>query len=153
MPAEMYDGQPLAEAQFQARSRAIKAAKARKATIVKATKAMKKVSARMVKRKWFQEVSDNAWSSASACPLVKNKAGKIVSKKMSDNGKKNPWIASCNAAKQALHITGFVKIKNGSAVYKKAIEIYRDVYGYICGRHRDLQGFFSADQLALMKIG
>jgi hypothetical protein len=115
MPAEMYDGQPLAEAQFQARSRAIKAAKARKATIVKATKAMKKVSARMVKRKWIAKGD-----------LVKNKAGKIVSKKMSDNGKKNPWIASCNAAKQALHITGFVKIKNGSAVYKKAIEIYRD---------------------------
>merc|ERR1712146_312221 len=39
--------------------------------------------------------------------LVKNKSGKIVSRKKSMGGKKNSWIVACNKARAALKIKGF----------------------------------------------
>merc|ERR1712113_695977 len=61
--------------------------------------------------------------------LIKNKAGKIVSKKASANGKKNyarirGWTKAVQQAKKALGITGFVpvggKTAQGKALYAKA---------------------------------
>merc|ERR1719502_597616 len=52
--------------------------------------------------------------------LMKSKRGKIVSSKKSALGKKNKWIAACNAARKALKIKGFSPIKKGTALYKKA---------------------------------
>merc|ERR1719446_429012 len=52
--------------------------------------------------------------------LVKSKSGKIVSKKMSLKGKKSKWIAAVSKARKELKVKGFVAIKKGSALYKKA---------------------------------
>merc|ERR1712139_247533 len=62
--------------------------------------------------------------------LVKNKNGKIVSKKAQATGKalyakfaKN-WISAVQKARKALGVKGFVAIKKGSPLYKKAKEFY-----------------------------
>merc|ERR1719407_243041 len=62
--------------------------------------------------------------------LVRNKAGKIVSKKASAAAKKNfsttvgPWMQACKKARAALKIKGFVAIKKGTPFYIKAKEFY-----------------------------
>merc|ERR1719217_868552 len=60
----------------------------------------------------------------TAASLTKNKHGKVVSKKRSAFGKKSPWIAAVAKARKALGLKGFVAIKKGSALYKKAQEFY-----------------------------
>merc|ERR1719428_285422 len=62
--------------------------------------------------------------------LVKNKNGRIVSKKSQAKGKalyakfaKN-WISAVQKARKALGVKGFVAIKKGSPLYKKAKEFY-----------------------------
>merc|ERR1719443_1990670 len=57
--------------------------------------------------------------------LMKSKSGKIVSSKKSALGKKNKWIAACNAARKALKIKGFSPIKKGTALYKKVKSLYK----------------------------
>merc|ERR1712193_432216 len=64
--------------------------------------------------------------------LMKNKTGKIVSKKMSALAKKRfsqtvgPWMQACKKARAALKIKGFVAIKKGSPLYVKAKEFYKN---------------------------
>merc|ERR1719443_1169667 len=57
--------------------------------------------------------------------LMKSKSGKIVSAKKSALGKKSKWIAAVNKARKALGVKGFVAIKKGSALYKKAKSLYK----------------------------
>merc|ERR1719453_2122735 len=62
--------------------------------------------------------------------LVENKRGKIVSKKSAAHGKKQfanikGWTAAVQKARKALGVKGFVAIKKGSALYKKAKELYQ----------------------------
>merc|ERR1719262_581443 len=62
--------------------------------------------------------------------LMKSKSGKIVSKKAHARGVKvfqkhlKPWHTAVMKARKALGAKGFVAIKKGSALYKKAKEIY-----------------------------
>jgi hypothetical protein len=62
--------------------------------------------------------------------LMKNKAGKVVSRKASANSKRRmgktigPWIAAVVKARKALGIKGFVAIKKGTAYYNKAKAFY-----------------------------
>merc|ERR1711907_337094 len=62
--------------------------------------------------------------------LVKNKNGRIVSKKALAKGKAlyaefaKPWISAVQKARKALGVKGFVAIKKGSPLYKKAKEFY-----------------------------
>merc|ERR1712072_1047113 len=61
--------------------------------------------------------------------LMRNKNGKIVSKKASANGKKayariKGWTAAVGKARKALNVKGFVAVKKGTALYKKAKEFY-----------------------------
>merc|ERR1719450_1457298 len=62
--------------------------------------------------------------------LMKNKDGKIVSKKMSAAAKKRfastvgPWMKAVKKARAALKLKGFVAIKKGSPLYIKAKEFY-----------------------------
>merc|ERR1719464_2423521 len=93
--------------------KAMKAPKAMKA--MKAMKAVKKVSAKLAKRRTGLSKSD----------LVKNKSGKVVSKKLSLKGKNSPWIAAVAAARKALGVKGFCAIKKGSALYNKAKALYK----------------------------
>merc|ERR1712025_103919 len=60
----------------------------------------------------------------TAKDLTKNKNGKVVSKKQSALGKKNPWTQAVAKARKALKITGFAAIKKGTPLYAKAKEFY-----------------------------
>ena len=58
-----------------------------------------------------------------------NKNGKIVSKKASANGKKayariKGWTVAVTKARKALGVKGFVAVKKGTPLYKKAKEFY-----------------------------
>ena len=57
--------------------------------------------------------------------LVKNKNGKVVSKKKSLRMKNNKWAAALVKARKQLKIKGFAPIKKGSALYKAAKSIYK----------------------------
>merc|ERR1719444_147913 len=62
--------------------------------------------------------------------LVKNKNGKIVSKKSLAHGKKaysniKTWTVAVQKARKALGLKGFVAIKKGTPFYKKAKEFYQ----------------------------
>merc|ERR1712093_794822 len=106
--------------------KAMKAAKAMKAMkAMKAKKAMKKVSARLAKRHAFAGKITKTVGGLSKTDLVKNKSGKVVSKKRSALSKKSPWIAACNAARKALGVKGFCAIKKGSPLYNKAKALYK----------------------------
>merc|ERR1712057_136892 len=60
-----------------------------------------------------------------ASDLIKNKNGKVVSKKASAKSKKSPWIAAVTAARSALKLKGFVAVKKGSPLYAKAKSLYK----------------------------
>merc|ERR1712086_1170090 len=65
--------------------------------------------------------------------LMKNKRGKVVSKKSSASGKRafaniKGWVSSVIAARKALDVTGFVAINGkssqGKALYAKSKALY-----------------------------
>merc|ERR1711865_764858 len=60
-----------------------------------------------------------------ASDLLKNKNGKVVSKKRSAQGKKNVWIIAVKKARAALKIKGFCAIKKGTPLYAKAKEFLK----------------------------
>merc|ERR1719408_97072 len=62
---------------------------------------------------------------------MKSKSGKIVTKKQHAAGKKayaniKGWTMAVQKARKELGVKGFVAVKKGSALYKKAKEIYAD---------------------------
>ena len=107
-------------------AKAMKAMKAMAA--MKAMRAMKKKSVskiakgRLAKVLVFRGTKEKTVGGMTASSLTKNKSGKVVSKKKSAMGKKNSWMIACQKARKALKITGFVPIKKGSELYKKAKE-------------------------------
>jgi hypothetical protein len=61
--------------------------------------------------------------------LAKNKVGRIVCKKASENGKKaysriQPWNTAVRLARMALGVKGFKAVKKGTPLYTKAKSIY-----------------------------
>ena len=93
----------------------------RRRNAMKAMKATKKVlQARLQKRHVFAGKMAKTRSGLAKDDLVKNKRGKIVSKKMAAKGNKSPWIAALVAARQALNIKGFAAPKKDSPLYNKA---------------------------------
>merc|ERR1711937_929040 len=62
--------------------------------------------------------------------LMKNKRGKIVTKKQVANGKKayaniKGWTVAVQKARKALGVKGFVAVKKGTPLYKKAKELFQ----------------------------
>merc|ERR1711907_216522 len=112
-----------------AMAKAMKAMKAMAA--MKAMKAMKKKSMGKIAKGKFRKVlvfrgsKEKTIGGLTASSLIKNKRGKVVSKKMSAKGKKSEWIAAVQKARKALGLKGFVAIKKGSALYNKAKELYQ----------------------------
>merc|ERR1712010_414572 len=94
---------------FSKMAKAMKAMKAMKAAAPKAMKAMKKkvISARLARRHAFAGKISKTKTGLTKSDLVKNKAGRIVSKKASLRAKKSPWLAACKQARSALKIKGF----------------------------------------------
>merc|ERR1712125_76052 len=84
-----------------------------------------KASKRMAKVLAFRGQSTGGATSLKKEDLVKNKTGKVVSKKKSLAAKKSPWIMAVGAARKALGVKGFCAVKKGSALYKKAKELYK----------------------------
>merc|ERR1711964_438916 len=101
---------------FSTMAKAMKAMKAMKAAAPKAMKAMKKkvISARLAKRHAFAGKLSKTIGGLTKSDLMKNKSGKVVSKKASLRAKKSPWLAAVKQARTALKIKGFVAIKKGS---------------------------------------
>merc|ERR1712224_1146235 len=93
---------------------------------MKAMKAMKKkvISARLAKRHAFFGKIDKTKSGLKKSDLVRNKSGKVVSKKHSQRAKASPWLAAVKQARSFLKIKGFCAIKKGTPLYKKAKELY-----------------------------
>merc|ERR1711865_389561 len=111
-------------------AKAMKAMKAMKAAAPKAMKAMMKkvISAKLARRHAFAGKIVKTKTGLTKSDLVKNKMGKIVSKKASLRAKKNnafgPWLVAVKKARKALNLKGFVAIKKGTPFYKKAKEFF-----------------------------
>merc|ERR1712113_145662 len=101
---------------------------------MKAMKAMKKTVSKIAKGKRarasvFRGGKEKTSGGLKKSGIVKSKSGKLVSKKASAAGKKaykriQGWTVAVQKAKKALGLTGFVAVKKGSALYKKAKECY-----------------------------
>jgi len=117
---------------------AMKAMKSMKAMKpMKAMKAMKKkkrvskiAKGKLAKYLVFKGSKEKTASGLTKSDLVKNKNGRIVSKKQMAAGKKaynniKNWVAAVVKARKALGVKGFVTIKKGTPLYSKAKALYR----------------------------
>merc|ERR1711937_14778 len=102
---------------------------------MKAMRAMKKKSiskiakGKMARSLVFRGSKAKTLSGLTKTDLVKNKYGKIVSKKSMAHGKKayaniKGWTAAVQKARKALNVKGFVAVKKGTPLYKKAKEFF-----------------------------
>merc|ERR1711964_561483 len=109
--------------------KAMKAAKAMKA--MKAKKVSKIARGRFAKSVVLRGNKEKTVGGLKASDLVKNKRGKVVSKKSSAAAKKRfastvgPWIQALKMARAALKIKGFAAIKKGTPLYIKAKEFLK----------------------------
>merc|ERR1712124_94087 len=110
--------------------KAMKAMKAMKT--MKAMKA-KKVSViakgKLAKASVFRGSKEKTYTGLKKTDLMKTKTGKIVTKKQHAAGKKayahiKGWTLAVQKARKALGVKGFQAVKKGSALYKKAKELY-----------------------------
>merc|ERR1719359_1929516 len=112
--------------------KSMKAMKAMKAMKGMKKKAMKKsviAKGKRGKSSVFRGTKVKTVGGLKKSDLTRNKAGKVVSKKSSAAGKRaykhiRGWTVACSKARKALGVKGFVAIKKGSALYKKAKELY-----------------------------
>merc|ERR1712071_441843 len=75
----------------------------------------------------FRGAKEKTVGGLTQASLMKNKRGKIVSKKSSANGKRlfkylEPWVESVMEARAALHVSGFLAI-NGKSLQGKALYV------------------------------
>merc|ERR1719380_119731 len=112
-------------------AKAMKAMKAMAA--MKAMKAMKKkavskiAKGRFAKSVVFRGTKAKTTGGLTATDLVKNKRGKIVSKKSAAHGKKayahiKGWTVAVQKARKALNVKGFVAVKKGTPLYKEGTQ-------------------------------
>merc|ERR1712147_157149 len=93
-------------------------------------KAVSKIAkGKMARAVVFRGTKEKTTSGLTKGDLIKNKYGKIVSKKRSALSKKNNyikgWTTAVQKARKALGLKGFVAIKKGSPLYNKAKELYQ----------------------------
>merc|ERR1719146_596911 len=110
--------------------KAMKAMAAMKAMKAMKKKAVSKIAkGKRAKAVVFHGTKERTYTGLTKSDLIKNKYGKIVSKKKSMLAKKNNyikgWTTAVKQARKALGLKGFVAIKKGSALYKKAKELYK----------------------------
>merc|ERR1712188_150486 len=100
---------------------------------MKAKKAMKKskiAKGKRAKASVFRGTKVKTSGGLTKASLIKSKSGKIVSKKASAAGKKaykniKGWTVAVQKAKKALGLKGFVAVKKGTPLYKKAKELFQ----------------------------
>merc|ERR550514_2218723 len=102
---------------------------------MKAMKAMKKkavskiAKGKLAKYSVFRGNKEKTMGGLTKSDLVQNKRGKIVSKKLLANGKKayaniKGWTVAVQKARKTLGVKGFVAVKKGTPLYKKAKEFF-----------------------------
>ena len=99
---------------------------------MRAMRAKKSVIAKgkMAKAAVFRGTKTKTTSGLKKTDLIKSKSGKIVSRKMSANGKKayariRGWTVAVTKARKVLNVKGFVAVKRGTPLYNKAKEFYK----------------------------
>merc|ERR1719191_477436 len=100
----------------------MKAAKAMKA--MKAKKVSKIAKGKNARAVVFRGNKEKTLSGLKKSDLMKNKRGKIVSKKSAAAGKKaykniQAWTAAVAKARKALGLKGFTAVKKGTPLYTK----------------------------------
>merc|ERR550537_1673029 len=113
--------------------KAIKVVKAgtQQTKVAKAMKVSKVATGKLAKRRVFRGASIMTGGGLKKVDLMRNKTGKIVSKMASAVAMKKyattigKWILACTKAREVLGVQGFVAVKKGSPVYKKARELYK----------------------------
>merc|ERR1711985_205769 len=95
-------------------------------------KAVSKIAkGRFAKSVVFRGTKAKTRSGLTKSDLVKNKRGKIVTKKQHAKGKAlfathaKAWVSAVQKARKALGLKGFVAIKKGTPLYNKAKELYQ----------------------------
>merc|ERR1719450_1698952 len=102
---------------------------------MKAMKAMKKKTVSIIakgkraKASVFLGGKEKTYTGLKKSDLMKSKTGKVVSKEQHAAGKKaykniKGWTDAVQKARKELGAKGFVAVKKGSALYKKAKEFY-----------------------------
>merc|ERR1719159_2364495 len=102
---------------------------------MKAMKAMKKKTVSIIakgkraKAAVFLGGKEKTYTGLKKSDLMKSKTGKIITKKRHAAGKKaykniKGWTEAVQKARKELGVKGFVAVKKGSALYKKAKEFY-----------------------------
>merc|ERR1712242_632412 len=110
---------------------AMGAMKAKSMKVMKAKKVSVIAKGRMARALVFSGRKEKTVGGMTKANFVKNKSGKIVSKKASERARKNfassglkAWCDAVKAARKALNLTGFVavggKSATGKALYAKA---------------------------------
>merc|ERR1712026_500359 len=110
---------------------AMKAMKAKSMKVMKAKKVSVIAKGRMARALVFSGRKEKTVGGMTKANFVKNKFGKIVSKKASERAKRNyassglkAWGDAVKAARKALNLTGFIAIggksATGKALYAKA---------------------------------
>ena len=89
----------------------------------------RRVRVRGSKAQVFRGTRQKSMSGFTKDMLMKNKNGKIVTKKQHAAGKRafkniRGWTQAVSKARKALGITGFCAVKKGTPLYKKAREFY-----------------------------
>merc|ERR550537_980552 len=98
---------------------------------MKAMKAMKKKrvskigKGKYAKAMVLRGTKEKTVGGLQAKDLMRNKRGKIVSKKASLAKRNNPWMIAVKKARAALKIKGFCAIKKGTPLYLKAKEFFK----------------------------
>merc|ERR1719386_85158 len=98
--------------------------------VVRAMKVSKIAKGKRAKVRVFQGRCEKTSGGLKKANLMKNKAGKVVSKSLSVAAKKRyastvgKWILAVTKARKALGINGFLAVKKESPLYKKALQFY-----------------------------
>merc|ERR1711865_562967 len=116
---------------LHALSHSLRMAKAMRAAM-KAMKAKKSIIARgkLAKSVVFRGTKDHTASGIKKTDLMRNKNGRIVTKKQNAAGKKaykniKGWTVAVQKARKFLNVRGFQVVKKGTPLYKKAKEFYQ----------------------------
>ena len=111
----------MAKAMRAAMRAAMKAMRAKKSVVAKG---------KLAKLVVFRGTKTKTTGGLKKTDLIKNKSGRIVSRKKSAFGKKayariRGWTAAVIKARKVLNVRGFVAVKRGTPLYNKAKEFYK----------------------------
>merc|ERR1719390_41598 len=106
---------------------AMKTAKAKAGKVKKSKRVSKVARGRFAKALVFRGSKEKTTGGIRCDGLMKNKRGKVVSKRASANGKRRfvqieSWVEGVMGARAALRLTGFVAI-NGKSLQGKALYV------------------------------